>query len=373
MGGYSSFPICITASVLNIKFIIYENNLIIGKANKYLLPFAKKMFVSYKELEGVPEKFDNKVIQIGNLIREEIINIKTTNEINRFDSIKILVLGGSQAAKVFAKELPQIFKKIKETSFSLKVYQQCQNEQNDQLSQFYNEAGINYEIFNFTDKIIDYYSKSNLVITRAGASVLGELVNVKIPFIAIPLPTSADNHQHKNAEFYVKKGYGYLLEETNIKNKLYNLIISIFNDKSLLNNILSNQRQYSDKDIFNNLIVQIEKILNEKVNLGQKDIIHFVGIGGIGMSGLAQIMSNMGFRIQGSDQSKNKNTNSCSKSGIRIFIGHSAANVKNATILVKSTAIKKNNVELKYARKNKIPIYSRAEVLADAVSLKKIL
>ena len=373
MGGYSSFPICIAASVLNIKFIIYENNLIIGKANKYLLPFAKKMFVSYKELEGVPEKFDNKVIQIGNLIREEIINIKTTNEINRFDSIKILVLGGSQAAKVFAKELPQIFKKIKETSFSLKVYQQCQNEQNDQLSQFYNEAGINYEIFNFTDKIIDYYSKSNLVITRAGASVLGELVNVKIPFIAIPLPTSADNHQHKNAEFYVKKGYGYLLEETNIKNKLYNLIISIFNDKSLLNNILSNQRQYSDKDIFNNLIVQIEKILNEKVNLGQKDIIHFVGIGGIGMSGLAQIMSNMGFRIQGSDQSKNKNTNSCSKSGIRIFIGHSAANVKNATILVKSTAIKKNNVELKYARKNKIPIYSRAEVLADAVSLKKIL
>ena len=109
----------------------------------------------------------------------------------------------------------------------------------------------------------------------------------------------------------------------------------------------------------------------KKINLGQKDIIHFVGIGGIGMSGLAQIMSNMGFRIQGSDQSKNKNTNSCSKSGIRIFIGHFAANVKNATILVKSTAIKKNNVELKYAKKNKIPIYTRAEVLADAVSLKK--
>ena len=54
------------------------------------------------------------------------------------------------------------------------------------------------------------------MITRAGASVLGELVNVKIPFIAIPLPTSADNHQHKNAEFTLK-GYGYLLEETNIK------------------------------------------------------------------------------------------------------------------------------------------------------------
>ena len=109
----------------------------------------------------------------------------------------------------------------------------------------------------------------------------------------------------------------------------------------------------------------------KKINLGQKDIIHFVGIGGIGMSGLAQIMRNMGFRIQGSDQNKNKNTLSCSKLGIKIFIGHSSKNVKKASILVKSTAIKSNNLELKFAKKNKIPIYSRAEVLADVVSLKK--
>ena len=110
----------------------------------------------------------------------------------------------------------------------------------------------------------------------------------------------------------------------------------------------------------------------KKINLGQKDIIHFIGIGGIGMSGLAQIMNNMGFKIQGSDQNKNKNTVNCSKSGIKIFIGHSANNIKKANTIVKSTAIKNNNVELKFAKKNKIPIYSRAEVLADVVSLKKI-
>ena len=109
----------------------------------------------------------------------------------------------------------------------------------------------------------------------------------------------------------------------------------------------------------------------KNINLGQKDLIHFVGIGGIGMSGLAQIMKNMGFRIQGSDQSKNKNTKSCSKLGIKIFIGHSQNNIKKANILVKSTAIKNSNIEIKYAKKNKIPIYSRVEVLADAVSLKK--
>ncbi len=109
----------------------------------------------------------------------------------------------------------------------------------------------------------------------------------------------------------------------------------------------------------------------KKINLGQKEIIHFVGIGGIGMSGLAQVMKNMGFNIQGSDQQINKNTISCKKLGIKIFKGHAKKNVKNASILVKSSAIKKNNVELKYSRKKKIPIYSRAEVLADVVSLKK--
>ena len=109
----------------------------------------------------------------------------------------------------------------------------------------------------------------------------------------------------------------------------------------------------------------------KKINLGQKEIIHFVGIGGIGMSGLAQIMKNMGFKIQGSDQNRNKNTASCLKAGIKIFIGHSKKNIENSTIVVRSSAIKNNNSEIRYAKQKKIPIYSRAEVLADAVSLKK--
>lgn len=264
MGGYSSFPICIAAFFLRIKFIVYENNLIIGKANKYLLPFTKKIFVSYKELEGVYKKYNYKVFETGNIIREEIINSNIDLKENEFEKIKILVLGGSQAAKVFAEELPVIFEKLNHSKKSIKVYQQCQPDQNDELSKFYQKAKIDYEVFNFTDKIIEYYSKVNLVITRSGASVLGELINLKIPFIAIPLPTSADNHQQKNAEFYQKKGYGYLLEEKDINNKLYDLIDLIFKDSLSIKSILSKQRQYSDKQIFRNLSIQIEKIINEE-------------------------------------------------------------------------------------------------------------
>ncbi len=109
----------------------------------------------------------------------------------------------------------------------------------------------------------------------------------------------------------------------------------------------------------------------KNIRIGQKEIIHFIGIGGIGMSGLAQVMKNMGFKIQGSDQSKNKSTFDCSKLGIKVFIGHAKKNIENVTLVVKSSAIKDNNIEIQQAKKRKIPIYSRAEVLANVVSLKK--
>ena len=109
----------------------------------------------------------------------------------------------------------------------------------------------------------------------------------------------------------------------------------------------------------------------KNIRIGQKEIIHFIGIGGIGMSGLAQVMKTMGFKIQGSDQNKNKSTVNCSKAGIKIFIKHNRKNVKNATIIVRSSAITENNLEIREAKKRKIPIYSRAEVLANVVSLKK--
>ncbi len=105
-----------------------------------------------------------------------------------------------------------------------------------------------------------------------------------------------------------------------------------------------------------------------KINLNQK--IHFVGIGGIGMSGLAQIMKNMGFKIQGSDMVNSKNVERCRKIGIKVFRLHKRENINNISILIKSSAIKNNNPEIKAAKEKKIIILKRAEMLAHVVSLK---
>jgi len=108
-----------------------------------------------------------------------------------------------------------------------------------------------------------------------------------------------------------------------------------------------------------------------KIELAKTEIIHFVGIGGIGMSGLALIMKGMGFRIQGSDILLNKNIERLKKSKIKVTIGHQKKNVKNATILVISSAIKKNNLEVLSAKNKQLPIYKRGDMLAHIVSLTK--
>ena len=107
-----------------------------------------------------------------------------------------------------------------------------------------------------------------------------------------------------------------------------------------------------------------------KIEIGLKEKIHFIGIGGIGMSGLAQVMKTMGFKVQGSDLVNSKNVERCKKIGIKVFKTHSRKNIKDSTIIVKSSAVRNNNPEIREAKEKKLNILKRAEMLAHVVSLK---
>ena len=108
-----------------------------------------------------------------------------------------------------------------------------------------------------------------------------------------------------------------------------------------------------------------------KIKLAKSEIVHFIGIGGIGMSGLSLIMKGKGFKVQGSDLASNKNIERLKKEKIKIQIGHKKQNINKATIVVVSSAIKKNNPELIEAKKKQLPVYKRGEMLAHIVSLTK--
>ena len=98
--------------------------------------------------------------------------------------------------------------------------------------------------------------------------------------------------------------------------------------------------------------------------------IHFIGIGGIGMSGIAEVMHNLGYTVQGSDAADNYNVRRLAEKGIRTFVGHEAANVDQAEVVVVSTAIKRDNPELAAARERRLPVVRRAEMLAELMRFK---
>ena len=108
-----------------------------------------------------------------------------------------------------------------------------------------------------------------------------------------------------------------------------------------------------------------------KIDLAKTEIIHFIGIGGIGMSGLSLIMKGKGLKVQGSDIFFNKNIERLKNEKIKVFIGHKKQNLQKATIVVISSAIKKNNPEIIEAKKKNLPIISRGKMLANIVSLMK--
>ena len=102
-------------------------------------------------------------------------------------------------------------------------------------------------------------------------------------------------------------------------------------------------------------------------------LVHFIGIGGIGMSGIAEVLHNLGHRVQGSDQSDSANVQRLRAKGIDVFVGHKAENLGDAEVVVVSTAIKKNNPELIAAREKLLPVVRRAEMLAELMRFRNAI
>ena len=260
MGGYASFPICFSAIILNKPFALYENNLAIGKVNKYLLPYAKFIFIAYDSVEGIDKKYKDKTFCVGNILRPEILDYKKKNK--KFENkLNILILGGSQAAKAFAEKLPNIFIKCKREKINFRIIQQCIKGQNEELKDIYDSNNIESELFNFSFDITEYYQKADLAISRAGSSALSELLYCKIPIIAIPLESSADNHQKKNAKYFEKKGFCNHIEEEEIDIKLFNFINLAYKDNSILEKIIKNQNNHDDGDVFNNINKELKDFI----------------------------------------------------------------------------------------------------------------
>ena len=175
-----------------------------------------------------------------------------------------MILGGSQSAKVFGDLIPKIILNCYKNNFKLKVFQQCLEKQISRIKTLYNENNIDFKLFTFSENLIEFYKNADFAITRSGASSIAELANLKIPFVAIPLPSSADQHQYKNALDFKNKGFCFLLEEKFIHSKLFDILNELNKNKEKLNLIKNKMQNHSDTNVLTEVTNFIVKFLNEK-------------------------------------------------------------------------------------------------------------
>jgi len=262
LGGYVSFPISFASRFFNLPLIIYENNMVLGRANKHLSSFSKKILLAKKITGNLPEKYISKTYEVGSILNKNIINFSPINNTNDKKKISILALGGSQGAKIFGIVIPAAVKMIKDKGYEIEINQQCIADQKNSIIDFYKKNNINNYVFEFDKNILKLVLSSNLAITRCGASTTAELVHTLTPFIAVPLPNSIDNHQYLNAKYYEDRGCCLLLEQYNFDAKnLFNLIMETIKNKNKLKNIRKNMKKNYNKNVYNNIENEIKEFI----------------------------------------------------------------------------------------------------------------
>ena len=260
-GGYMSLPLCLAAKILSIKIYLIEPNMVLGRANKFFLYFAKKLICYSKELINLPKKFEHKQTIVMPLIRKKYYD--TDNYHNEGNFFTITIIGGSQGAKIFDTLINELLVKISKIC-SLKVVHQTSKKNTDFLEKFYKVNKIENKVFTFDENLNILLKQSDLCITRAGASSLAELSLLKIPFIAIPLPTSKDNHQYENAKYYKDKNCCWIINQENFdKQKFEELLIKLSGKKDEYLTKKINLERLNYQNTWNNVNQKLLEIFNE--------------------------------------------------------------------------------------------------------------
>ena len=260
-GGYMSLPLCIAARILNIKIYLLEPNMVIGRANKFFLKFCKKIICYTENIIGFPKEYKYKLKITNPLIRKKYYNKKLKENDN--EKFTLIIIGGSQGAQIFDKILHQSIIKVSKIK-PLKIIHQTSQKNLDTIKNLYSENIIDNIVFSFDPNLNLLIDQADLCITRAGASSLAEISLSKKPFIAIPLPSSKDNHQQENANYYKNKGCCWVIDQINFdKKKFEELLTNIINNKNEILIKKNNLGKLNYQNTWNNVNQNLLNIINE--------------------------------------------------------------------------------------------------------------
>ncbi|ADJ27197.1 undecaprenyldiphospho-muramoylpentapeptide beta-N-acetylglucosaminyltransferase [Nitrosococcus watsonii] len=241
LGGFVAGPGGLGAWLLRRPLLIHEQNAIVGTANRLLAPLASRV------MEAFPGAFPpaRKAEWTGNPVRESIEQLSETGVRlqARQGRLRLLVFGGSQGAQVLNATVPQALALLP-AKVRPQVWHQCGSRQWEEAVAAYRAVGVEARLVPFIDDMAAAYAWADLVVCRAGALTVAELMAVGVGALLVPFPLAIDDHQRANAEYLVAAGAALLLPEKELSSsRLAQAIEHLVANRSILISMAQAARQ----------------------------------------------------------------------------------------------------------------------------------
>jgi UDP-N-acetylglucosamine--N-acetylmuramyl-(pentapeptide) pyrophosphoryl-undecaprenol N-acetylglucosamine transferase len=218
-GGYASVPVALAARLLRIPLLVHEQNAVLGRANRLIARRAGRLALTFRETRGADVVPQARRVLTGNPVRAEIAALlaEAYAPPARNDALRVLVIGGSQGARVLSDVLPGAIRLLPAALRArLQLTQQCRPEDLERVGAAYEELRFRAELRPFFEDLPERLAQAHLVISRSGASSVAELLALGRPAMLVPFRLAVDDHQRANAKVVADAGAAWLMGEDEI-------------------------------------------------------------------------------------------------------------------------------------------------------------
>jgi UDP-N-acetylglucosamine--N-acetylmuramyl-(pentapeptide) pyrophosphoryl-undecaprenol N-acetylglucosamine transferase len=213
-GGYASVPAALAAAATRVPLLVHEQNAFFGRANRLVARFARAIALSFEATSDVPARPGVRRLLTGNPTRLDFAAPAAAPAAVPGDRFRVLVLGGSQGARVFSDVLPEALRLLPaELRARMELAQQCRPEDLERVRAGYAGLGFPADLASFFADVPARMAAADLVIARSGASTVAELLALARPSILVPYPFAADDHQTANARALDSAGAALLVRQ----------------------------------------------------------------------------------------------------------------------------------------------------------------
>jgi len=215
-GGYPSVPLLYAAARLGVPVVLHEQNAVLGRANRALLPMAKLLATSFPQVFDIPPQTKTRLVHTGNPVRPAFASLRATPypSISDEGPIRLLVLGGSLGAQIFSQIVPKALGLLPHhLRARLLVTQQCRADDLETARAAFAGVGVEAELLPFFKDVPERMAASHLVIGRSGGGAIAELTAIGRPSILVPFPHGHAGEQMKNAEALAGAGGAWLIPQ----------------------------------------------------------------------------------------------------------------------------------------------------------------